>query len=321
MTGTLHLTLAGVCLMMVPGFWLRRRGVLSEAGTAELARLLVRGVYPFLIFASVVRNYRLPELAAAWPLPLVVFLLMLGGYAVGLAAAVGLRFRAKPERHAFLFQCGFNNYSFLPLPLVQALFPEQAGRAVAALIVSSFGAELAVWTLGVGILTGGRVERRALRHLISPPLLALLLGTALVVWRDTGFLSAWLRSPHLAAVCAEALRVAGRIGEATVPLAMVVAGSCLAVLEPAVLRNPRVWIATGLRVLLIPLLAYAVLSRLPLPADGQVLFVVAAMPSAIASITLTKVYGGDEPFAAGTVLLTHLCALVTVPLFLRTLAG
>ena len=71
------------------------------------------------------------------------------------------------------------------------------------------------------------------------------------------------------------------------------------------------WAATG-RWWIYPLLWW-----LPFAHEQRhVLAVVAVMPMSLASITLTRVYGGDEHFTAGTVLLTHLLALATAPLLL-----
>ena len=105
--------------MMAPGFLLRRRNWLSEAGTADLARLVPYVIYPCLIFTKIVNGYTLHELAAEWVLPAAVFGLMLFGYAVGLTAeACGVRIPDGERRKSFLFQCAFNNSFFLPLPLV-----------------------------------------------------------------------------------------------------------------------------------------------------------------------------------------------------------
>jgi predicted permease len=47
-----------------------------------------------------------------------------------------------------------------------------------------------------------------------------------------------------------------------------------------------------------------------------ILIIVAVMPSAMVSALFSERYGGDTDFIAGGLLLTHLWALVTVPLFL-----
>ena len=67
----------------------------------------------------------------------------------------------------------------------------------------------------------------------------------------------------------------------------------------------------------VPLLAIPLLPWIPLsdPARG-ILVIIAVMPSAMVSVLFSERYGGDTDFIAGGLLLTHLWALVTVPLFL-----
>jgi predicted permease len=47
-----------------------------------------------------------------------------------------------------------------------------------------------------------------------------------------------------------------------------------------------------------------------------ILCIIAVMPSAMVSVLFSERYGGDTDFIAGGLLLTHLWALITVPLFL-----
>ena len=333
-TATLFFSVLAVFLLMAPGFVLRRRGWLSAAGTADLARLVPYAVYPCLIFTKVVGNFTLSELLAEWVLPTAVFGLMLFGYAAGLVAeACGVRSVDGNRRKSFHFQCAFNNYLFLPLPLVGMLFGD---KAMGRLILSSLGAELAIWTLGMFILSrtgrggavAGNAQRatqnlaqpshpvlEALRHLVTPTLIALALAVGVVTLRDLAG-TAWI--PGGCTPVWNSLMQAGTLlGAATVPLAMTVAGSSIAQLRLGELRSPLVWGAGALRLLIVPVAALLILQWLPLaPEARQVLQVVAVMPSAIASITFCKVYGGDEHFTTGTVLLTHLMALATVPLLL-----
>ncbi len=331
----LFLNVLAVFLLMAPGFWLRKRNLLSDTGTAELARLVPYGVYPCLIFTKIVDGYTLRALAAEWVLPAAMAGLMLLGCAAGLLAEwCGLRAAAVGRRNAFLFQCAFNNYLFLPLPLVGMLF---GGQAMAKLILASLGGELAIWTLGVFILTrkGAGAAGKAgsgsseviledgvapglagpLRLLLTPTLAAMALAVAVVAVRDLAG-TGWVPAGG-AEVWKSLMGALSLIGAATVPLAMTVAGSSMARLRLAELRSPLVWGAGALRLAVIPAAALLILHVLPMPAEArQVMQVVAVMPSAVASITFCKVYGGDEHFTTGTVLLTHLLALVTVPLLL-----
>ena len=88
-------------------------------------------------------------------------------------------------------------------------------------------------------------------------------------------------------------------------------------LDRHALRCPLQALVAGLRLLVLPGLLLVLLRTLPFPEDARnVLCVVAVMPSAIGTVLLSDLYGADSRFAASSVLLTHVCSLVTIPLWL-----
>ncbi|MFA4944006.1 MAG: AEC family transporter [Lentisphaeria bacterium] len=320
MASTLFWNLLAILLLMAPGVWLRRTGVVTDEAAARMARFVFTAAYPCLIFAAISERYTAPALLRAWALPVGVFGIVVVGWLAGLAVARLLRFATPAQKHAFIFQCGFNNYSFLALPLVEALWGAEAG---AMLLLSTVGAELGVWTLGVTTLGGHGFHWRQLLTLARrPPLLALAAAGAWLAVRDLLGLPPVLETLHSGTAGTAIFRAVKLLGGATIPLSMTVAGCSLAVLPPRELRNRLVWLASALRLLAIPALVLLGLRLLPIPADQlRVLSVVAVMPAAVASISLCKVYGGDEHLTAGTVLLTHLAAAATVPILLALALG
>ena len=79
----------------------------------------------------------------------------------------------------------------------------------------------------------------------------------------------------------------------------------------------RVWLVALLRLVVIPVMMISVFRLLPLaPLARQVLVIVTVMPSAVVSVIFSERFGGDSEFIAGVLLLTHLAALVTIPLLL-----
>ena len=315
MTLSLILNVFAVFLLMTPGFILRRREILSADGMAQLARFCVLGAAPCLMFNSVVRNYTLSTLLAAWPLPVGIALIFIVGWLVGQVVVRWVHFPDPAQRRAFLFQTAFNNYVFLPLPLIALLFDE---KAIAALLISSLGAEAVIWTLGLSIARGVKLRRDSWRNLVNPVLLSMVAAVVVLIIRDLQLLPDALVTAIGPKPWDAILNTVRMIGQATVPVAMTVAGGAMATLHFDAVHNARVWTAAAVRLLLVPVLLLAALSLLPLTLEQyHVLCVVAVMPSAIASITFSKVYGMDEHFSAGTVLLTHLGAIATVPLLLR----
>jgi len=107
------------------------------------------------------------------------------------------------------------------------------------------------------------------------------------------------------------------IGRATVAVSMIVAGSRISVLRPASIQDPQVWLVSTLRLVVIPVLAILMLNRMELGDTARgVLCVVAVMPAAVTSLIFSERFNGDSEFIAASLLLTHLFAVVTVPVLL-----
>lgn len=301
-----------VLALIGAGIFARRKGLLTEAGTRDMARVLVAVIYPALILT------RIPRLAGSdllrygyLPLAILGIALIglaLGGFALRVAGAM-----APGTRSAFLFHCLVNNYLFLPLPIVQWLFGD---RGVALLFYSSLGYEVTVWTLGVLLYVPGQPWRERWRNVFSPPLIALLIALLYVLLRDGAGLhwprqGAWGRLGEMAAYAFDTL------GRATIGVSMLVAGSRIAVLRARRLGDARIWLVSAIRLLAVPAVVLLLLARMPVDATARgVILVVATMPAAVSSAIFVERYGGDAEFVAAGLLMTHLWAVVTVPLFL-----
>jgi predicted permease len=123
-----------------------------------------------LIFQSIYRNYGMAELQKDWLLPFLGYGIMLFGFIISFIISKALSFKDNNEKKSFLFQGAFNNYSFLPLPIVMTLM---GNSGVAALILSALGGEIAAWTLGITIMSSKKINTENLKHLLSPPLIAI----------------------------------------------------------------------------------------------------------------------------------------------------
>jgi len=138
-----------------------------------------------------------------------------GGFAVAGLAAGLLRGSRSAERRAFTFTTGLQNFGYFPIPLIAALFPGEAQReTLGVLFVYNTGVEMAIWTVGIVTLTGSW-DRRALKRLLNPPLIALLTALAL---NGAGV------SPHLPGWVMTTIDFLGRCA---IPLGILVIGSTL----------------------------------------------------------------------------------------------
>ncbi len=302
--------IASLLAVVACGTFARRR-FLSDAGVREIARLATDVAYPALIVDSVLAFTR-HDLAANALLPLAAGAVALVGLLpAAVCIPVFLRRARSSTRRAFAFQCLINNYLFLPLPIVASLF---GPRGVALLVFASLGFEIVLWSLGVSLFAARPGWRSLAAALASPPFVALLLGLLYVLARP---ILPMPSSPAALAARSAARGALSLLGAATVPMAMMVAGARFATMPLSTLRLPIVWLAVFLRLVLIPLLALPLLWVFPLSADARsILALVATMPAALVSSLLCERHGGDAPFISGTLLLSHLLALLTVPLLL-----
>lgn len=293
------------------GFYARRRGLLSAQGTNDLAHISISLVYPALVFVSSIQ-LSTADLRVNLALPLLVMVVALVGFGLGLVAVRFLGRVPSTTARAFLFHCLINNYSFLPLPLVLFRYGD---AGVALLIFSSVGFEVVLWTLGVMLFSRAERKRDQLKSLFSPPLIALLAGLGFVAARD---LLPWPEPPVWLALAGATIRSGLQtFGGATIALAMLVAGSRFAVMKFETMLGWRIWLVSAIRLIAVPLVMIPLLGHIPMADVARgILTIIAVMPSAMVSVLFSERYGGDTDFIAGGLLLTHLGALITVPLFL-----
>ena len=314
----LFLKVIAIFLMIFAGFLLRRLKVVDETFNRQLSLLLVNLFYPALILNSMVRNYTLDSLAANWILPAGAAIIMCTGWALGRLVMPWLQKQPETLRRTFHFQCTMNNYSFLPIMLVAGMLGE---HAVAQVVFSSMGAELAMWTLGVQTLTGQTVTRRTIRNLISLPMIALIMAIGLLTCRfllEQMGLHTTNTPVSLRLVGEMLLNSCQMIGQATIPVAAIICGLRMASLEADHLFARPVLGILGMRLLVIPAVAIGILCLLPLPLCAkQVLVVIAVQPCSMASASMAEIYKSDARFAAATILVTHAACLLTIPAWLH----
>ena len=108
---------------------------------------------------------------------------------------------------------------------------------------------------------------------------------------------------------------------ATMPLSMMVIGASLGSVSLLdAFRNGRLYLASAVRLLLVPLVTWAVLRFfISDPELLMTMVIVAACPSAILITVLSVQYGRDAVFAAEGTLQNTTLSLITIPLLILLL--
>lgn len=297
----------GVALVMVAGALCRKLHWLTAQADRSLASLTANVLLPALFFDRVLTSPRLDSLADSWLPPLIGFLVTAIGFAVAalvvslVGPAIGLE--TPEQRRPFVLCVGICNYGYVPLPLAMQFFPE----AEVTLIIHNVGVDLALWSLGVMIISG-RMRGQWRRALLSPPLIAVVLALGL---KQLGA-SEWFPTPL--AHAAESL------GRCSIPMGLLLSGAIIVDFLKQIKWHEGkrvVGLAIALRLLLLPLGMLAFAGYAGLATDmQQVLLLQAAMPAATFPIVLVRLYDQDINTALKVVLGTSLVSLLTIPLWL-----
>ncbi len=289
-----------VYLTMAAGAMARRVGLLKPEADVSLMKLSVMLLTPALIIERVVGNesvMKIGPVAVAAGLGFTLVALSIG-FTYIVAPLIGLK--RGEGRRTFSVACGLQNYGFVAIPIVTALFPDKGTLGV--LFTFTLGVEIACWTAGVGMLTG--FDRAPWRLALNAPVITIL-GS--LVLNFTGLHVYVPQMAHNTFVM---------LGACAVPLAVLLIGASIADLIGQEAMQWKVAVLSPvLRLGVLPLAFVAAAYYLPVTTElKRILIVQAAMPSAVFNIMIARMYGGHAPTAVQVVIATTVVSCVTTPI-------
>ena len=292
-------------VLMVIGYVLARRGKMDR-GSIKVVSSLTLNVF---LTGSILNSTLGAGVDLSWSelgrVFLVVWVMQLLGYLI--AWLVSLLVPTNRE-HKPLFELlmSMGNSMFVALPIVDALFP--GSHAVFYVSLSCLPFNVLLFTYGVWRLQSGRKDfHLRFRDILSVPLLAAL--AALILF---------LAKPPLPnAVKGLISTLAG----ATTPMSMLVIGASLGTVSLLdAFRSGRLYIASAVRLLVIPLITWLVLGLLT---DDPVLLmtmtIVAGSPAAVVLTVMANQYDRDAVYTAEGTLQSTALSMLTIPLLVLLL--
>ena len=315
-------TIVMLSLIIVSGMLVRKIRLFDEGATKKLSNFVVDFAFPALVFTSMLRTVDAQRLTEYWHLPVIGLCIMLLGIGIGYLALPFLK-RQKNESHhgSVAFAIGTPNWLFIPLPIAIALYGDDGERAV---LLFNVGALLVFWSLGVGIVKGGRPDLAAIRKLaMNPGLLATLAGIVIALafpWSGTlEELDITNAGPGLAAVgiLYQAMEF---IGDVTVPLSMVVTGSLLAGVGARKAWKRHVIAISAIRLIAVPAFVILILWLADMAGIrmtsylNTIVIITSAMPVAVTCAVIVEKYDRDITLVTGAIFVTTLASVITIPL-------
>ena len=295
---------APVFIVITAGYLIRRIGWLTAEADASLLRAIVNLLYPCLIVDTILGNPALEKVGNVLLAPLVGFGTVAIGYAICFAAGPMFGAREPKQRRTFAFTAGIFNYGYLAIPIAEKTFGNETSGV---LFIHNLGVEVALWTVGI-MLISGVAKSGGWRQILNGPVIAILCAAGL------HFAGAqyWMPSVALTAI--------HNMGVTAIPLGLILSGAIFADQAPALSSRGSAMPTVGaclLRLGALPLLMLALARWLPCPVElRHVMIVQAAMPCALLPVMLSKLYGGDPAESLRIVLATSFLGLLTIPFWI-----
>lgn len=290
-----------ILFAIAAGYAANHLGYLGGETDQKLSKLILNITMPAMIVAAVITGEELPEISVILSILEVGVVFYVLEFSFVLTVPKLLPGTAG-QKGVYRYTLAFPNVGFIGYPVAVALYGDGA-LFYAAILALPFN--LLSYSLGPLMLAGA--GRFRWRQLLSPCIVASVLGLVLALTR--------LRPP---AIVGEMLDFVGAI---TVPLSLLVVGSLLAHMSPGkVLRSPKLWVLSVLRLLVMPALLCLVLRGMHI--EAMVLGIAVSqmgMPVAVNGTLLSMEYGGDTEAMAQVTFLTTLGAIVTIPVLAAVL--
>lgn len=300
LSGTVFNQVLILFLIMVVGFYTRKRGILNEVVNKKLSELLLKVTSPLLVISSFQVSFTQEILENVF----IIFIFALFAHIVSIFLGQLLFIRYKDSKKKIMkFSAIYSNCGYMGFPLLESLFGK-IGVLFGSVYVAAFN--IFLWTNGVMIFTNKKkLDRNTIKKaLLNPGILSVVIGMLLFLFS--------IKLPHPVAKSIEL------VGAMTAPLSMLIVGANLASCDfKKLLKGLDIYYISVIRLIVLPLLAFGALKLLGF-SDMllSICVLLVAMPVAAATAIFAEMYEEDAIFASRIVALSTLASIVTIPLIM-----
>lgn len=209
---SIWLAVANIFIAIFAAWIAARLNLLPQRLGKDLSQLVIRLLLPCLVFSKLTGKFNPDFYPLWWFPPLIAIFLCLAG--MGFAAL--LFWSELKTKKNLLPLAGMQNSGFLVLSIGAVLYPNSFDLFANQVFLFLIGFDLILWSLAKYLATSGNGTQFRLIDIFTPPLVAILFSLVLVFTGLANYIPKML------------LTSAGFLGEATVPLSMIILGISLA---------------------------------------------------------------------------------------------
>ncbi len=282
------------------GFLGAKKQILKAGSDKTISDVIFYFTMPALAITSMNLEASGQQLVNAYLILASSIVLMLLSYIITILVGTWLQL---PEKRNYTFRMGtiFANVAYMGFPVAYILFGS-LGVFYAAMY--SLGHNFLLFTLGVWLVQDPEQRKLEWRELLNINVLAIIFGFILALLR--------IKIPEIIYLPLDSL------GQATIPLALMLVGSMLAKLPLKTLISKKiVYLVTAIKLLFLPLLALGVMLLVPgLDRITRVVIILQmAMPTAAITPAIARKYNGQYILLSEMVVVTTLFSVLTLPLW------
>lgn len=292
-------------VIMIVGAVAGKTGVIADGASKKLSELLLYVTSPFMVLSSFFFEYSQEKMRNG-----LLVLLYGSGFFLFSILVSSLLYRKYDSnvKTILRFTAVFPNCGFMGLPMMKALYGAE-GVFLGSFYVVAFN--LFVWTFGFAMFSGikgkGGFWGSMKKALLNPSLVAVYAGVIIYIFQIPipGFI----------------VDAVNYVGDMTLPLSMLIIGALISTVKmSSILNDLKVYYASAVRLLILPLTAYGIFCLMGIPKMVMSVVVTAvAMPIAANTTIFAEMFDKDSVFASKTVTLSTILSIITTPLIVSLL--
>ncbi len=291
---------------IVIGFILSKWKFIPDNSATVLSKVENIVLVPALVMGTFIEKCTPEVLSSQWKL------LLAGGILVLILIPISILFaricfKEKFLRNIATYGLAFSNFGFMGNAIMSAVFPEIFFEYIIFTLPLWCGIYL--WGAPVLLIGTENSEKKGIsarvKAFLNPMLIGMLIGMII------GLTQLKLPVPLMSVIDVS--------GDCMSPIAMLLTGITIGKIDLlSLLKKWRIYLATGIKLLVYPLLYIFVFALLPKGIlSGNMLtcaMCVMCMPMGLNAIVIPAAYGKDTSDAAGLALISHVFSVLTIPL-------
>lgn len=296
------ITLFGVLLV---GYFLKKKDILPDNSDRAFSRLLAWAASPALCFRTFSNNFKIENMATNLGLIITGTVVLLASFIISKILSPSFSKGDSYLNNIYLYSFTISNIGYMGYPITQAVFGD---AAMFNMMIFCIPLNVFIYSFGLAMLNPVN-KKITFKSLINPIFASMILGALFGVFNITlpGTVSS----------------IVSMFADSMSFLAMIVTGFTIAKYPlKDMLSDPKIYLASFLRLVAIPALIVGVIVLLKFPKTYVISALCSlAMPLGLNTVIFPASYGGDTRPGASMALISTFAALITIPLMFAVFGG